>query len=73
MLIIESLSTLPPNYANLYLNLIPIIILFMTRRSHLVYYYSAQLEKKNENFQSDSEILGGPVLPLTSCKTRASV
>ena len=44
MLIIESLSTLPPNYTDLYLNLIPMIILFMACPSHFVYYYSAELE-----------------------------
>lgn len=44
--------------------------LFMACQSHLVW-CSAELGKTV--FQSDSEIQGGLVLPLTSSKTQASV
>lgn len=67
MLITESLSAFPLNYTNLYFNLFPIIILFMACRSHLVYYYGAELEilKKNLSIRLRN--------PVNSFKTQASV
>lgn len=76
MLIIESLSTfplpiLPTNYTNFYLNLIPTI--FSLWLVSLIWSIIIVLKFEKKIFQSDSEILGSPVLPLTSYKTKASV
>lgn len=76
MLIIQLLSAfplsiLPPNYTNFYLNLIPVIFYLW----FVSFFWSIiiVLNLGEKIFPSDSEILAGPVLPLTSSKTQASI